>query len=255
MGQTPKHSKGLYTMVEERSFGRAADEARPVRITRDYIRNTAGSCLIECGNTKVICTASVEDRVKPWRSGSGLGWLTAEYAMLPASTQTRTPRETHGQKGRSQEIQRLIGRSLRNVLDMKALGEMMITIDCDVIQADGGTRTASITGAWVALHDALVSLKKAGRIKTLPISDQIAAISVGLVDGEILLDLDYSEDSNAQVDMNVVMDSHGRFIEIQGTGEKKPFSREQLDQMLAYASKGIEALLAEQTRAIEEERS
>ena len=165
------------------------------------------------------------------------------------------PRRTRKLLLHAQEISRLIGRSLRACIDLAALGENTVAVDCDVLQADGGTRCASITGAWVALHDALVSLKKAGRIKTLPISDQIAAISVGLVDGEILLDLDYSEDSNAQVDMNVVMDSHGRFIEIQGTGEKKPFSREQLDQMLAYASKGIEALLAEQTRAIEEERS
>ncbi|NTU89852.1 MAG: ribonuclease PH, partial [Actinobacteria bacterium] len=220
-------------MVKKRSFDRENTQMRPVKVTRNYLKNTPGSCLIEFGDTRVLCAATIEERVGMWRKGSGMGWVTAEYSMLPASTASRTQRETHGPKGRSYEIQRLIGRSLRTAVNMKGLGgEVTITVDCDVIQADGGTRTASITGAWIALHDALETWKKAGKIKTNPLFDQVAAISVGVVDGELMLDLDYSEDSIAEVDMNLVMNGKGEFIEVQGTGEKTPFSRKRLDEML-----------------------
>lgn len=253
MGTTPRQSKGLYSMVRKRSFERANDGIRPVTITRNYLKGVPGSCLIECGDTHVLCAATIEERVGAWRKGSGLGWVTAEYAMLPASTATRTPRETRGQKGRTQEIQRLIGRALRTAVDMRALGgEVTITLDCDVIQADGGTRTASITGAWVALHDALETWKKAGKIKASPLLDQVAAISMGMVDGELLLDLDYAEDSIAEIDMNLVMNSKGELIEVQGTGEKTPFSRERLNMMLNMATGGIEQLLELQRAVIAE---
>ena len=252
---TPRQSKGLYSMADRtRSFGRSADEMRPVRLTRHYLKDAPGSCLVEFGDTRVLCAATIEERVGAWRKGTGQGWVTAEYALLPASTGKRTPRETRGQGGRTQEIQRLIGRSLRNVVDLGGLGgEVTITLDCDVIQADGGTRTAAITGAWVALHDALVTWQKAGKIKTLPLHGQLAAVSVGLVDGELLCDLDYSEDSIAEIDMNIVMNDRGEFIEVQGTGERTPFSRERLDAMLDLASARIAELIELQRAAVAED--
>lgn len=238
-----------------RSFGRPDSALRPITVTRDYLKNSMGSCIIEFGDTKVLCAASIEEGVAGWRRGSGMGWITAEYSMLPASTGTRTRRETGGLKGRTHEIQRLIGRSLRSVVDMGGLGgEVTITVDCDVLQADGGTRTAAVTGAWIALHDALDTWRTAGKIATSPILDQVAAVSVGLVDGRILLDLDYPEDSVAEVDMNVVMDGKGRFIEVQGTGERTPFSRERLDALLDAAAAGVDELLEVQRRAVAEPR-
>jgi ribonuclease PH len=236
-----------------RSYGRTPDQKRPTKITRNYIENAAGSCLIETGRTKVICAVTIEERVQSWRKGSNLGWVTAEYAMLPASTAKRSAREYKGRKGRSMEIERLIGRSLRTVVDMSGLGgEVTFHVDCDVLQADGGTRTASITGAWVALHDAIRMWKGAGKIQGNPLLDQVAAISVGMVDGRLLLDLDYQEDSHAEVDLNLVMNGRGEIIEIQGTGEQTPFSREKLNRMLDMAEGGIKELLEEQRRAIEE---
>ncbi|MGI6217632.1 MAG: ribonuclease PH [Coriobacteriales bacterium] len=235
-----------------RSFGREADGMRPVKITRNFIKNTYGSCLIECGDTKVICTATIEETVPSWMKGNGKGWVTAEYAMLPAATAKRTPRETNGRKGRSMEIQRLIGRSLRAAVDMKLLGESTVTLDCDVIQADGGTRTASITGAWVALHDALETWKNAGKVRVNPVISQIAAVSVGMVDGRVLLDLDYHEDSRAEIDMNLVMNSKGEFVEVQGTGERATFDRHRLDQLLDVGTKGLNELLALQREVIGE---
>ncbi|MDO4850499.1 MAG: ribonuclease PH [Actinomycetota bacterium] len=254
MSDTPTSSKGLYSYDRSRSFGRSNDQIRPVTITRSYLKHAPGSALIEFGDTKVLCAASIEERVGLWRKGSGLGWVTAEYAMLPESTTKRTPREFHGQKGRSQEIQRFIGRCLRTVVDMAHMGgEVTVTVDCDVIQADGGTRTAAITGAWVALHDAFETWKKAGKIKANPLMDQIAAVSVGMVDGELVCDLDYAEDSNAEIDMNLVMNGHGDIIEIQGTGERTPFSREKLMRLLDLAEAGVNELLALQRAAIAEE--
>lgn len=236
-----------------RSFGRSAEEKRPTKITRHFLDNVPGSCLIETGNTKVLCAVTIEERVKSWRKGSGAGWITAEYAMLPASTAKRTSREHAMRKGRSMEIERLIGRSLRTAVDMSGLGgEVTFTVDCDVIQADGGTRTACITGAWIALHDALQMWADAGKIKGNPLLDQVAAISVGQVDGRVLLDLDYQEDSRAEVDLNLVMNAKGEIIEIQGTGEQCPFSRGKLDRMLDVAGVGIKQLLEEQRRAIGE---
>jgi ribonuclease PH len=213
-----------------------------------------GSCIFELGDTRVLCAASVEEGVSSWRRGSGLGWVTAEYSMLPASTLPRARRESMtGPKGRTQEIQRLIGRSLRSVIDPGGLGgEVTVTVDCDVIQADGGTRTAAITGAWLAVHDALTVWQSAGKISQLPLLGRIAATSVGLVDGEIMLDLAYEQDSVAEVDMNVVMDDQGRFIEVQGTGEQMPFTRQRLDQMLDLATSGIGTLLEVQRRVVEE---
>ena len=230
---------------------------RPVRVTRHYLKHAMGSCIFELGDTRVLCAANIEEGVSSWRRGSGLGWVTAEYAMLPAATHTRSRRESNagGPKGRTQEIQRLIGRSLRGVVDMSGLGgEVSVTIDCDVIQADGGTRTASITGAWIALHDALESWKAAGKIASVPLIGQLAATSVGMVDGELLLDLEYSEDSIAEVDMNVVMDERGRFIEVQGTGEQTPFDRSRLDAMLDLAAHGIDRLLEIQRVVTQEDR-
>ena len=236
-----------------RSYGRTPDQKRPTRIERGIIDTAAGSCLIETGRTKVICAVTIDEHVKGWRKGSGLGWVTAEYAMLPASTAKRTSRETGMRRGRSMEIERLIGRSLRTVVDMGGLGgEVTFTVDCDVLQADGGTRTASITGAWVALHDAVQMWKKAGKIQGNPLLDQVAAISVGMVDGRLLLDLDYQEDSRAEVDLNLVMNSKGEVIEVQGTGEQTPFSRQKLDRMLDMAQAGIAELIEEQRRAVEE---
>lgn len=236
-----------------RSYGRTPDQKRPTKITRGFLDTAAGSCLIETGRTKVLCAVTIEERVPAWRKGSGLGWVTAEYAMMPASTAKRTSREYSSRRGRSMEIERLIGRSLRTIIDMSALGgETTFHVDCDVMQADGGTRTAAITGAWVALHDAVQMWKNAGKIKGNPLLGQVAAISVGQVDGRTLLDLDYQEDSHAEVDLNLVMNGEGGIIEVQGTGEQTPFAREKLDRMLDIATAGIEELLAEQRAAIEE---
>jgi ribonuclease PH len=226
-----------------------------VKLTRGYLKHAHGSCLIEVGDTVVLCAANVSDGVGAWMRGKGRGWVTAEYAMLPSSTHDRKRREIGpaGPGGRTHEIQRLIGRSLRTVTDLGALGEYTVNVDCDVIQADGGTRTASITGAWLALHDAFETWRQAGKIATSPLLDHVGATSVGLVDGELLLDLDYSEDSRAEVDMNVVMDSHGRFIEVQGTGERTPFDRGRLDAMLSLAASGTERLIAMQRDVIAKE--
>jgi ribonuclease PH len=231
-----------------RSYDRATNEMRPVKLTREVLKHAAGSCMAEFGDTRVLCAATVEEGGPRWRKGSRAGWVTAEYAMLPASTTQRSPREQRGRKGRSMEIERLIGRSLRTVVDMRALGEYTITLDCDVIQADGGTRTASITGAWVALHDALMSLVKTDALPRLPLTGQVAAISMGFVNDVALLDLDYGEDSHAQVDMNLVGTADGRIIEVQGTGEKTPFDRNQLNELLDLGQAGIERLVELQRR-------
>jgi len=235
-----------------RPSGRAIDELRNVVITRRYTKHAAGSTLIECGDTKVICTASVEERTPPWLKGKGSGWVTAEYGMLPGSTNSRVRREAASgkQSGRTQEIQRLIGRSLRAAVDLGALGERSITVDCDVIQADGGTRTASITGAFVALSDAMQTLIDAGAIKQNPIHGMIAAVSVGIHDGNAVLDLDYAEDSTAETDMNVVMNDAGGFIEIQGTAEGHAFRDDELASMLALARSGIASLIEKQSKAL-----
>ena len=235
-----------------RTDGRASDELRPVLITPGYLPYAEGSVLIEMGNTRVVCAASLEDRVPPFLRNSGQGWLTAEYAMLPRATQTRTAREIGrgGASGRTHEIQRLIGRSLRAVADMKALGERTITIDCDVLQADGGTRTAAITGSYVALALASKHLVSTGKIARSLTTDQVAAISVGIVDTTPLLDLKYDEDSRAEVDMNVVCTGDGRFIELQGTAEREPFSRTQMDELVELGVYGIEQLIAIQKKVI-----
>jgi ribonuclease PH len=235
-----------------RDDGRANNEIRPVTITRHYIKYAEGSCLIEVGDTKVICTASVEEKVPPFLKGSNSGWVTAEYGMIPRSCHTRTPRDAGktSVSGRTQEIQRLVGRSLRSIVDLHALGERTIWLDCDVIQADGGTRTASITGSFVALADALNSLKTQGSLKRLPINDPLAAISVGVVSNEELLDLNYQEDSHAAVDMNVVMTASGRFVEVQGTAEAMPFSRNRLNKLLDLAQKGVDELIADIKQAL-----
>ena len=227
-----------------RHDNRAPDSLRPVTITRGYTKHAEGSVLIEFGDTKVLCTASVLDKVPPHKKGSGEGWVTAEYGMLPRSTHTRSDREAARgkQSGRTQEIQRLIGRALRSVVDLSKLGERTIQIDCDVIQADGGTRTASITGAYVALADAVAWLHAQGKITQSPIIDSVAAISVGVVGGVPMLDLDYNEDSNCDTDMNVVMTGKGGFVESQGTAEGVPFSSEELNALLALAQKGIAQL-------------
>ena len=230
-------------ITNKRSFGRDVDGLRPVTIERNILKNAYGSCLIECGDTKVLCAATIADTVPAWMNGKGKGWVTAEYAMLPAATSKRTPRETKGKNGRSMEIQRLIGRSLRAAVDMRVLGECTVTLDCDVIQADGGTRTASITGAWVALYDALETWKNAGKVRANPVISQIAAVSVGMVDGRILLDLDYHEDSKAEIDMNLVMNSNDEFVEVQGTGERATFDRGRMDQLLDMGQKGLHELL------------
>ena len=221
-----------------------------MNIISGYVPDAEGSVLIETGNTRVICTATVEGRVPPWMRGKGTGWVTAEYAMLPRSTRERVRRERSKVGGRTQEIQRLIGRALRAVTDLSALGEVSVLLDCDVLRADGGTRTASITGAYVALHQALMGMVADGRLETIPLTDHIAAISVGMVDGTPLLDLDYEEDSAASVDMNVVMTASGDFVELQGTGEEATFSRAELNQMLGLAEVGINNLLYEQKKAI-----
>ncbi len=236
-----------------RADGRKNDELRPVNLTREFVKHPEGSCLIEMGDTVVLCTASVEDTVPHFLRNSGRGWVTAEYGMLPRSTTERNSRESARgrQGGRSMEIQRLIARSLRSVVDLEALGERTITVDCDVIQADGGTRTAAITGGYVALVDALRWMQNKGLVKTLPLLDAVAAVSVGIVQGEPLLDLIYGEDSTAAVDMNLVMTGAGKFVEIQGTAEGTPFSREALDMQLRLGEKGIRELIALQKKALE----
>ncbi|NLM69823.1 MAG: ribonuclease PH [Firmicutes bacterium] len=236
----------------ERVDGRRADQLRPVVIERDFIKHAEGSVLIAVGDTKVICTASVEDKVPPFLRGLGEGWITAEYAMLPRATEVRNVREASRGKqgGRTHEIQRLIGRALRAVVDLKAIGERTIWIDCDVIQADGGTRTSSITGAYIALVDALTKLKEQENWETLPITDYLAAISVGIVDGQVLLDLCYQEDSQAEVDLNVVMTGSGKLVEIQGTAEAETFTRQELTAMLDLAESGINELVKIQRRVL-----
>ena len=235
-----------------RSGGRAAGQLRPVRITRGYTIHAEGSVLIEFGHTKVLCTASVEEKVPGHKKGSGEGWLTAEYGMLPRATHTRGDREAARgkQSGRTQEIQRLIGRSLRAVFDLKKLGERTIHLDCDVLQADGGTRTASITGAFVAAQDAVNGLLAQGKIKETPVYGPVAAISVGLINGTPLLDLDYTEDSDCDTDMNVVMTGAGHFVEVQGTAEGAAFSRKEMDALLLLAEQGITELIAAQAAAL-----
>ncbi len=235
-----------------RSGGRAANQLRPVRITRGYTRYAEGSVLIEFGHTRVLCTASVEDRVPPHKRGSGEGWVTAEYGMLPRATHTRSDREAARgkQSGRTQEIQRLIGRSMRAVFDLKKLGERTISLDCDVLQADGGTRTAAITGAFVAAQDAVNSLLRDGKLPESPITGQVAAVSVGIVDGTPLLDLEYTEDFACDTDMNVVMTGAGHFIEVQGTAEGAAFSRAEMDVLLALAESGIAELVQAQLQSL-----
>lgn len=226
-----------------RPSGRAADEMRRVTLTPGVLKNAAGSCLAEFGDTRVLCAASVEEGVPGWRKGAHAGWVTAEYAMLPASGSRRTPREYRGRKGRSMEIERLIGRSLRSVVRLDRLGEVTITLDCDVIQADGGTRTASVTGAWVALHGALSGLVERGRLPRLPLTGQVAAVSAGIVGGVALLDLDYPEDSHAEVDLNLVGIGDGRIVEVQGTGERTTLDRPQLDALLDLGQAGVARLV------------
>jgi ribonuclease PH len=235
-----------------RTDGRAANELRPAKITPGYLPYAEGSVLIEMGLTRVVCAASLEDRVPPFLRNSGQGWITAEYAMLPRATQQRTPREIGrgGPSGRTHEIQRLIGRSLRAVADMKVLGERTLTVDCDVLQADGGTRTAAITGAYVAVALAGQRLMKSGKLSGNLVKMEVAAVSVGLMDQTPLLDLKYDEDSRAEVDMNIICTADGRFIEVQGTAEREPFSREQMNHLLSLADKGIKELIAIQRETI-----
>jgi ribonuclease PH len=237
----------------ERHDGRASDELRPVRITHGFVRSATGSALIEAGGTRVICTASVEEDVPRWMQGQGRGWVTAEYGMLPASTGERKRRDVSKGRadGRTVEIQRLIGRSLRGVVDFEALGERTVWIDCDVLEADGGTRCAAITGGYVALELALRRVMAGGGLERLPLNESLAAVSVGVVDGRPLLDLDYPEDSTAEVDANVVMTGDGGLVEVQATAERTPLSRASLDELLALAAGGIETLRAAQLAAIE----
>lgn len=239
--------------MKPRPSGRAADELRPVRITRHFTRHAEGSVLVEFGDTRVLCTATVEETVPPFLRNSGKGWVTAEYGMLPRATHTRTRREAASGKqgGRTLEIQRLIGRALRAVVDLKALGERTITIDCDVLQADGGTRTASITGAYVALVDAVNTLVRKGALRESPIHGQVAAVSVGIWSGRAVVDLDYAEDSDAETDMNIVMNNGGGFIEVQGTAEGHAFRRNELDELLNLAANGIGRLLAKQLESLQ----
>jgi ribonuclease PH len=236
-----------------RPSGRAPDQLRDIRFTRNYTKHAEGSVLVEFGDTKVLCTATVEDHVPRWLKGKGRGWVTAEYGMLPRSTGSRMGREAARGKqgGRTMEIQRLIARSLRAVVNLEALGERMVTVDCDVIQADGGTRTASITGGFVALADAMQWLMDQGKMKKNPIIGQVASVSVGIFDGTPVLDLDYAEDSNAETDMNVIMNDAGAYVEVQGTAEGHAFRREELDAMLELAKNGIENLIAHQREALE----
>jgi ribonuclease PH len=236
----------------ERKSGRKFGELRPINITNHYLKNTAGSVLVEFGNTKVICAASLDNKPAPFLKNTGKGWLTAEYSMLPMSTQTRTTRESVRGRlgGRTHEIQRIIGRSLRAVTDLTAFGERTIYLDCDVIQADGGTRTASITGAFIALVDLFKRLRQEGVVKEIPVSDYLSAVSVGIVDNQILLDLEYEEDSRAEVDMNFVMTGSGLFIEVQGTAERVPFNKDQLDLMNELAVSGIQKIIDRQKEVV-----
>jgi len=231
---------------------RQLDEMRKVSLERNVARYAEGSCLVKFGETHVLCTATLEERGPPWLRGSGKGWVTAEYAMLPRATLERTRREVTSGKpsGRTQEIQRLIGRALRAVTDLKALGERQITLDCDVLQADGGTRCASITGAWIALYEACEKLVQAGKLAANPVRDHVAAISVGIYNGSAVLDLDYPEDSNCDTDMNVIMTGSGGIVEVQGTAEGEPFSREQMNVLMDLAQMGIRQLVAEQQKAL-----
>ena len=240
--------------MSPRRDGREPDDLRALSFVRDYTEFAMGSVLVSMGRTKVLCTASVDERVPPWLRGRGKGWVTAEYSMLPGSTSERTDREVAKGRpsGRTQEIQRLIGRSLRAVTDMVVLGERQVIVDCDVLQADGGTRTASISGAYVALHDALIRLQKQGVIQANPLTAAVAAVSVGIIDAVPMLDLDYSEDVRAEVDMNIVMTGSGRFIEVQGTAEGLPFSRAELDDLLGLAEHGIAQILEGQNAALAE---
>lgn len=235
-----------------REDGRSYDDLRPVRFTRNYTKYAQGSVLVEMGETKVICTATIEDKVPPFLKNTGKGWITAEYSMLPSSTQNRKIRESSRGKvdGRTQEIQRLIGRALRSIVDLDAIGERTIWIDCDVIQADGGTRTASITGSFVALIDALNNLKEEGNLKYIPIKNFVSAVSVGIIEGKPMLDLCYIEDSTAKVDMNIVMTDKGEFVEVQGTGEESPFSREDLMELLRLGEEGNNELIRLQKEAL-----
>jgi ribonuclease PH len=235
-----------------RRDGRQSDDLRPLTFTRDFTEFAAGSVLVAMGRTKVLCTASVAAEVPRWMRGTGKGWVTAEYSMLPGSSPERIDREAARgkQSGRTQEIQRLIGRALRSVTDLRAMGEVQISLDCDVLQADGGTRTASICGAYVALHDACHRLAANGLIRVMPLNEACAAVSVGIVDAIALLDLDYSEDSTAQVDMNVVMTTSGRFVEVQGTAEGLPFSKSELDDLLSLAEHGIAGILEAQAEVL-----
>jgi len=232
--------------------GRRRDQIRPVKVTRNFTKHAEGSVLIEMGDTKVICTASVEEKVPPFLKGKGTGWVTAEYAMLPRATHERSPREAvkGKQGGRTLEIQRLVGRALRSVTDLSQLGERSIWIDCDVIQADGGTRTASITGAFLALADACAVLRKKELLKKLPLTDYLAAISVGKVGGEVMVDLAYTEDSMAEVDMNVVMTGRGRYVEVQGTAERTPFAKQDMDEFLTLSWQAIQRLTTIQQELI-----
>ena len=228
-----------------RSDGREKECLRPYKITRNYLKHPEGAVLIEMGDTKVICTATIEEKVPPFLKGSGSGWITAEYSMLPRATHTRNIRESSKGKvtGRTHEIQRLVGRALRSVIDLKVLGERTIWLDCDVIQADGGTRTASITGSFIALVDALLKLKNRGTLSSIPVVDWLAAVSVGKVGDEILLDLNYQEDSVAQVDMNIVMTGQGKYVEVQGTAEEYPFTKAEMIKLLDFSEKGIQELI------------
>ncbi len=237
-----------------RPSGRRPDELRPVRLTRRYTKHAEGSVLVEFGDTRVLCTASVEEKVPGFLKGKGEGWLTAEYGMLPRATNTRSDREAARgkQSGRTHEIQRLIGRSLRAVFDLRLLGERTLHIDCDVIQADGGTRTAAITGGYVAAVDASRWLRERGMIENLPVRDHVAAVSVGVFEAAAILDLDYAEDSQCETDMNVVMTGHGRFVEVQGTAEGEPFTEAQMAAMMALARKGVSELVAAQKHALDE---
>ena len=236
----------------QRPSARSADALRDVRITRGFTCHAEGSVLVEFGLTRVLCTASVEDKVPPFLRGQGRGWVTAEYGMLPRATHTRSDREAARgkQSGRTQEIQRLIGRSLRGIIDLQVLGERTVQIDCDVLQADGGTRTAAITGAWVALHDAVSWMQSQGMLSASPLTDSVAAVSVGLWQGHAVLDLDYAEDSACDTDMNVVMTGTGGIVEVQGTAEGRPFSRAQVDQLLDLAASGIHSLTHMQRQAL-----
>ena len=236
--------------MSTRPDGRQPNELRPIAIERGYMKHAEGSALIKMGDTHVICTASIEERVPHFLVGKQSGWITSEYAMLPRATHTRSQRETHGSKGRTQEIQRLIGRALRAVIDIKSLGERTLWIDCDVIQADGGTRTAAISGAYIAVSDAIAHLQARGKLKAQPILDSVAAVSAGIVNGIPLLDLCYAEDSKAEVDMNIVMTGAGKFVEVQGTAEGKPFDFDQMQHIIDLARTGIAQIAARQQDAL-----